>query len=484
MKIKKQFNTNKTDTDMDSISEPDLKRSRRMRGDHAVNTDRLPPHDAASEMAVIGCQLSPRRDSISVVAEKTRSDVSVFYDLRHQEIQRVIYELTDAGRSVDIISVQSALKNKNLLDQAGGIPYLSAAQDAAEFLESNLEEWLGIICGKWMLRRAILIASNFVGKVYDDEGNITDLMDSFERDVLALRQANGNGDMKPIRQIVSEALVDIEAIFNRNGGISGLSTGLIDLDKETDGLHGGEYILIAAFPSDGKTSLAMNIVEHVILELGLPVGVFSAEMSALSLVKRSLCSVGRVNMRDIRQGRMCDGDFPRLMTASGRLSGSKLHIDDTSDMTIQTMRSKARRMVQQHGVKLIVADYAQLFSSPGAENRTNELDQVSKGFKNMAKELNVPVIVLSQLTEDAKGNVHLKGARALGEDADGYWHLKKPKDFEKNSTPESAPMELWLRKQRNEARGICINLTFLKTYTRFEQASKFTQEESRNPHND
>ena len=228
----------------------------------------------------------------------------------------------------------------------------------------------------------------------------------------------------------------------------------------------------------------MNIAEHVALELGLPVGIFSAEMSARSLVKRAIASVGRVNMREIRQGRITDADFPRIMSASTRLAASNLHIDDTSDMTCQQLRARARRMVQQHGIKLFIADYAQLFSSPGAENRTNEVDQVSKAFKNMAKELNVPVIVLSQLTEDAKGGVHLKGARALGEDADGYWLLKRPKDAQKDTTLESEPIELWLQKQRNEARGVCIRLTFLKTFTRFELAPKFTNDESRSPHND
>src|SRR5208282_1463174 len=232
------------------------------------------------------------------------------------------------------------------------------------------------------------------------------------------------------------------------------------------------------------TSLAMQIAAHVALEVGLPVGIFSAEMSAVSLVKRAIASLGRVNMREIRQGKMTDADFPKIMSAAKALAASNLHIDDTSDMTCQQMRARARRMVQQHGIKLFIADYAQLFSSPGAENRTNEVDQVSKAFKNMAKELNVPVIVLSQLTEDAKGGVHLKGARALGEDADGYWLLKRPKDAKENPAEDGEPIELWLKKQRNERRGDCINLTFLKPYTRFEMAPKFDDEEARSPHND
>ena len=462
---------------MESISEPPTQRRKRA----ATTLDRLPPHDSQSEKAVIGCQMSPRRDSVSVVMERSRGDVSIFYELPNQEIQKVIFELTNAGKTVDIISVQAALKDKNLLDQVGGINYLSEAQDAAEYIESNLEEWLGIVLEKPLPRRAMAKASAFVGEIFEWSGCATDLMEKFERDVMALRTVRGS-DLQPIRSIVDDALKDIEEMFTRQGAISGISTGLPDLDLATDGLHGGEYVLIAAFPSVGKTSLAMNIAEHVALDLGLPVGIFIPEMSAKSLAKRAISSAGRVNMREIRQGRMAESDFPKILNAAKRIAESNLHIDDTSDMTAQQMRARARRMVQQHGIKLFIADYAQLFSSPGAENRTNEVDQVSKAFKNMAKELNVPVIVLSQLTEDAKGGVHLKGARALGEDADGYWLLKRPKDAVNNPSHESEPIELWLQKQRNEARGICINLTFLKSYTRFEQQSR--HDDVPNPHND
>ena len=218
----------------------------------------------------------------------------------------------------------------------------------------------------------------------------------------------------------------------------------------------------------------MNIVEHVALELNHPVGIFSAEMSARSLVTRSISSLARVNLRNISGGEMSERDFPKITRAAGKLAASKIHIDDTSDLSAPQLRAKARRMVQQHGVRLIVADYAQLFSSPGAENRTNEIDQVSKAFKNMAKELNVPVIVLSQLTEDSKGGIHLKGARALGEDADGYWQLKRPDNHQASVYEEAEPVELWIKKQRNGARNVCVNLTFLKAYTRFESAAKIS----------
>ncbi len=442
-----------------------------------ISTDRLPPHSNEAEMGVLGCQLLDPNICIAEVYQKTRGDVSANYDLRHQEIQRTLFEMFAERTPIDLITVQEHLKNRGLLEQIGGIMYLDELQEAVPSA-ANLSYYLDIVREKHLLRRALAVASAFSAELYEWDNDVESLMEKFERDVMALRTVKGNSEVKTIKELVNDSLLEIEAMFKQNGKISGLSTGLIDLDMETDGLHGGEMTLIAAFPSVGKTSLAMNVAEHVALEQGHAVGIFSAEMSGKSLVTRAMCSRARVNLREVREGNMVEADFGKLISASGQLAASKMHIDDTSDLSTATLRAKARRMVQQHGVKLFIADYAQLFSSPGAENRTNEIDQVSKAFKNMAKELNVPVILLSQLTEDAKGNVHLKGARALGEDADNYWQLKRPKNAEENPDDPAEPIELWIKKQRNGARNVCINLTFFKAFTRFEVASKFSDEDA------
>ncbi len=263
---------------------------------------------------------------------------------------------------------------------------------------ANLSYYLDKLLEKFLLRKLIQTCTGVVGRIYDFDGNVEELLDEVEKEILHVNESREQNEVKDVKKLVNEALVTIEHFFNRKGELSGIATGFPDLDKMTDGLHGGEMIIIAARPSMGKTSLAMNVAEHVSLELGLPVGVFSLEMSASSLILRMLCSLARVNMRQIRDGFMSEADFPKLMSASGRLAAAKLLIDDTAGLSILQLRARARRMHQQHGIKLFVIDYLQLLHSTARraqENRQQEIADISSGIKALAKELNVPVIVLS-----------------------------------------------------------------------------------------
>lgn len=423
--------------------------------------DRLPPFSEQSEKAVIGCCLTdpvtciPKVSAVATVPE-------FFYSAGCREPWQIMLAMEPSA--VNIITIGDGLK------MVGGHTFLGECQDAA-FSSSNLPVWLEEVNSKYTMRRLIKVATEAIAAAYDSPDSNTTL-DQFEREVLKIRTISKSGSN--IRQIVHEALKEIEERFKMQGSISGISTGLPDLDVVTDGLHGGEVVVIAAFPSFGKTALAMNIVEHVVLDLKKPVGVFSAEMSSKSLVVRCICSRGRVNMRDIREGNLGDRDFPRILSAAGSLAESNLIIDDTCGLTTSQLRQRARRMKQEHNIELLVADYAQLFSSAGAENRTNEVDQVSKCFKGISKELNIPVILLSQLTDTGNGGIKTKNASAIEEDADGLWLLKRPNgDVE---TDVSCAMELWLKKQRNGPRNVCVNLTFLKPYTRFESAARIEHE--------
>jgi len=436
-------------------------------------TDRLPPFDQDAEMAVIGACLESPATSVPEISQTIPSP-EVFYDLRCRSAWDIISGLNP--HEVEVISLCGKIQDMD--HRASGV-FLSQCVNqcsSAAFLSS----WLEIICGKYFLRRVIQVASLAVRDAYAAT-DVLEVMDAFERDVMAIRPAKRQG--QSITELVRDAMAEIEDRFTRQGTISGLSTGLHDLDLECDGLHGGEIIVIAAFPSFGKTALAMNIVEHVALDCGKAVGIFSAEMSAKSLVIRCLCSRGRINLRDVRDGKLAGSDFSKLMPASSALAASKMVIDDTCGLTTSQLRQRARQMKQAHGIELLVADYAQLFASSGAENRTNEVDQVSKCFKGIAKELNIPVILLSQLTDTGNGGVRTKNAAAIEEDADGLWLLRRPKDAKDSPDDLACAMELWLKKQRNGPRNVCINLTFLKPYTRFELAPKI-EREYQNPTND
>jgi replicative DNA helicase len=308
---------------------------------------------------------------------------------------------------------------------------------------------------------------------------------------LRVNESRVQSDFVPTKELVNRAIGTIENFFSRKGQLNGIGTGFPDLDRMTDGLHGSEMIVIAARPSMGKTSLAMNIVEHVVLEQKLPVAVFSLEMSAESLMLRMMCSIARVNLRSIREGFMSESDFPKLTSAAGRLANAPLFIDDSAGLSILQLRARARRLHQQHGIKLFVVDYLQLLHSTARraqDNRQQEIADISNGIKSLAKELKAPVLVLSQLNRELERDKSrkprlsdLRESGAIEQDADLDGLLYKPNsgDDEDNATAEEADgiaVNLLIAKQRNGPTGD-VSLTFLKPYTRFESAAKFSDED-------
>ncbi len=440
---------------------------------------------------MLGCALLDPNQCIGECIEKLKDDGKMaFYDLRHQTIYETLTEMFNARGAIDLITVQQNLKDRQLLDQVGGIAYLSQLQDAVPSA-ANLSYYLEHVREKYLLRKLITTCSGVVSKVFDYEGEVEALLDEVEKEILRVNESRVQNGVQPINHLVHEAIATIENYFGRNGQLGGLATGFTDLDRMTDGLHGGEMIIVAARPSMGKTSLAMNIAEHVALELKLPVAVFSLEMSAASLILRMMCSLARVNLRSIREGFMSEADFPKLTSAAGRLSASKLFIDDTAGLSILQLRARARRMHQQHGIKLFVVDYLQLCNSTARraqENRQQEIADISSGIKALAKELNVPVIVLSQLNRELEKDKSrkprlsdLRESGSIEQDADLVGLLYKPDsgDEEEGNAVESdgVPVNFLIAKQRNGPTGD-VHLTFLKPYTRFESAAKFSDEDA------
>jgi replicative DNA helicase len=458
---------------------------------NGAKADRLPPHSPEAEQGVLGCALLSPNDCMGQCIEKFKTGEEVFYDLRHQTIYKVLAEMYDHKEAIDVITLQQRLKDAQLLEQVGGIAYLSVLPDTVPSA-ANLSYYLDIVQEKFLLRKMIHVCTGVVTRVYDYEGDVDALMDEVERDVLRISESRVQQQSNTIKDLVHRAINNIELYHQRQGQLDGLPTGFIDLDKMTNGLHEGEMIVIAARPSMGKTSLAMNIAEHVAVDKKLPVGVFSLEMTADALVFRLLCSRAKVNLKDIRSGFLLERDFPRITNAAGQLANSPLFIDDTSGLSILQLRAKARRMAQQYDIKLLVIDYLQQMHSTSrkVDNRQQEIADISNGVKALAKELKIPVIVLSQLNRDfekdksRKPNLaDLRESGAIEQDADlvGILYKVDPEDTSKRKDdvteeetgllPDALPVNLLIAKQRNGPTGD-VPLTFLRTFTRFENRSK------------
>ncbi len=395
----------------------------------------------------------------------------------------------DKREGIDLITVQQRLRDKNVLEQVGGIAYLASLPDAVPSA-ANLLFYLEIVLEKHILRKLIKACTEVVGRVYDHEGEVDALLDEVERDILRISETRVEGKTDKIKDLVKKAISTIEDYHQRQGTLTGVGTGFADLDKMTSGLHGGEMIVVAARPSMGKTSLAMNIAEAVAIDQKLPVGVFSLEMTSESLVLRMLCSRSRVNLRNVREGFLAERDFPKLTGAAGKLANAPLFIDDSSGLSILQLRAKARRMAQQYGIKLFVIDYLQLLHSTArrAENRQQEIADISNGIKSLAKELDVPVIVLSQLNrelekdKDRKPRLSdLRESGAIEQDADVVCLLYKPSRDDDDGgggaeEQDAVPVNLLIAKQRNGPTGD-VRLTFMKSYTRFESAAKVSDDD-------
>ena len=472
----------------------DLKRAKRVRRPQAASgsVDRLPPHSPEAEQGVLGCILIAPNECMGECIEKFKNGGEVFYDLRHQTIFTTLAEMYDSRVAIDVITVQQRLKDNQLLEQVGGIAYLSSLPDVVPSA-ANLSYYAEIVKEKYLLRRMIHTCTDVVSKVYDFEGEVDALMDEVERDVLRISEARVQAHSSNIKDLVKRAINQIEDFHQRQGMLTGVGTGFTDLDKMTSGLHPGEMVVIAARPSMGKTSLAMNIAEHVAVEQKLPVGVFSLEMTSESLVLRMLCSRSRVNLRNVRDGFLAERDFPKLTGAAGKLANAPLFIDDSSGLSILQLRAKARRMAQQYGIKLFVIDYLQLLHSTAkrADNRQQEIADISNGVKTLAKELGVQVIVMSQrnreLEKDKNRKPRMSDLRESGsieQDADLVGLLYKPSAGDDEDSPgggggeeqESVAVNLLIAKQRNGPTGD-VHLTFLKSFTRFENAAKISDED-------
>ena len=447
-------------------------------------TDRLPPHSPEAEQGVLACCLIDPQACLPLLIERFSKVPEAFYDLRHQEIATAIIELYNGAQAVDVITVHQKLNDRQQLEQIGGISYLAALPDAATS-SANISYYMDIVAEKKILRSVIHTCTNAVAKVYEYEGDVSSMLDELERDILAIRPRQGK-DSVPIKELVNQALTSIEKMWALQGRTRGIPTGFIDLDRMTGGLIDGEVTIVAGYPGSGKTSFAMNLAERAMLDAKRKVGVFSLEMSALSLVTRFICSHARVSLANIKEGYLAERDFPKLACSAGQISTAEIRFEDDSDISIYQLRAKARRLRQQYGIELLVVDYLQLLSATGGarkiESRQQEVADISRGIKAISLELNIPVVALSQLNDDGK----LRESRTIGQDADNVWILEPQRTEPGDDFSQAHPTALRIVKARNGPVGT-VALTFLKPYTRFENAAKIEREDmpdQRNPTND
>ncbi len=470
----------------------DFKKSRRRKQTATVDLsklDRLPPHSLEAEQGVLGCMLLAPNDTIGTCLEKLKKGAESFYDLRHQMLYELLVTAYDKKEPIDLITITQTLRDNKQLEAVGGVAYLSSLMDAVPSA-ANLPYYADIVKEKHLLRRVISTFTQTVANVYEFEGEIDKFLDEVEREVLKINEDRAVVDQASIKDLVHKAINTIEEFHARQGMLTGVSTGFPQFDKMTTGMHPGEMLVIAARPSMGKTSLAMNIAESVALDQKLPVGVFSLEMTAESLVLRMLCSRARVNLRNLREGFLAERDFAPLTSAAGQLAGSKLVIDDTSGLSILQLRARARRMHQQHGIKLFVIDYLQLLNSTARradQNRQQEIADISSGIKALAKELEVPVIVLAQLNRELEKDrsrkprlSDLRESGSIEQDADLVCLLYDPNRGDEEDAAqlredqsEGKPVNLLIAKQRNGPTGD-VPLVFLKGFTRFESAARIS----------
>ena len=432
-----------------------------------------PPHSIEAEVSVLGGLLLNNALYFDLADKLTETD---FYRADHQMLYRGIAELIGANKACDFVTLTEHLRNAGRLDDAGGAAYVaSLAMDTYSI--ANLQAYAEIVRERSILRGLIAAGSEIGDLGYRPEGRAPGmLVDEAEQKVFALRErgARARATYEPIGKLLEQVEKKIELLRANPHALAGLATGFVDLDRRTNGLHPGDLIIVAARPGMGKTSFAMNIAEHVAIEKKTPVAVFSMEMSAEQLTQRVVSSFGRVELSKLRSGQLEDADYSRLVSADSFIREAPLYIDETGSLSPLDLRVRARRLASRHDIKLIVVDYIQLMHVPGrSDNRTNEISEISRNLKSLAKELKIPIIALSQLNRalEQRDNkrprlADLRESGGIEQDADLVLFIYRDEMYNEAS-PAKGKAEIIIGKQRSGPTGH-VEVTFLGQFTKFD----------------
>ncbi len=435
---------------------------------------RVPPNDLQAEESLLGAMLLSR-DAIASAVESCRTED--FYRPAHGHIFEAICSLYAQGEPADPVTVADELKRADLLEAAGGTGNLIGLQANTPAI-ANASRYARIVQEHALLRRLISVAGDIAEMGYSLPEDVTAAMDRAEAMVFEVAERRVTDSLKPLRELLAVSLDHLEALYNRGDAITGVPTGFTDLDERLSGLQPSALVIVGARPSMGKTSLALGLAAHAAIERRLPVLFFSLEMSHLELTQRLLCSEARVDSSRMRNGKLHESDWPKVVNAIGKLGEAPLFIDDNANLTVMEIRAKARRLKSREGLGLIVVDYLQLMSGHGpAENRQVEVSEISRGLKILARELAVPVVALSQLSRNLEARADkrpvladLRESGSLEQDADVVLFIYRDEVYNKDSADKGAA-EIIIAKHRNGPTGM-TQLAFLDHFTRFANMAR------------
>ena len=445
----------------------------KLTADPATEALKTAPHSIEAEQSVLGGLMLDNNAWDKIADLVVEED---FYRHDHRLIFRAIAELAEKNSPFDVVTLSEQLNKTHQLDNVGGLAYLGTLAKNTPSA-ANIAAYAKIVRERAVLRQLIQVGNKISESCYQPDGRDSEeILDQAESLVFKIAEqgARGKRDFTPIKDLLVKAVDRIDTLFQQDNPITGVATGFTDFDDMTSGLQPSDLVIVAGRPSMGKTTFAMNIAEHAALKTQLPVAVFSMEMPGEQLAMRLLSSLGRIDQHKLRTGKLEDEDWPRLTSAVGLLAEAKMFIDDTPGLTPNELRARARRLAREHGLGLIVIDYLQLMQVHGrSENRTNEISEISRSLKGLAKELNVPVIALSQLNRSLEQRPNkrpvmsdLRESGAIEQDADVITFIYRDEVYNEDS-PDKGTAEIIIGKQRNGPIGTC-RLTFLGQFTRFE----------------
>ncbi|CAM4201100.1 replicative DNA helicase [Lederbergia lenta] len=432
--------------------------------------DRTPPQNIEAEQAVIGAIF------LEPAALILASEILIpedFYRSAHQKIYEVMLRLNEMGKAVDLVTVTEELSAAKMLEDVGGVSYLSEISVSVP-TAANIGYYARIVEEKSLLRRLIRTATNIATDGFTREDEVNELLDEAEKQIMEVAQRKNSGAFHNIKDVLVRAYDNIELLHNQKGDVTGIPTGFSELDRMTAGFQRNDLIIVAARPSVGKTAFALNIAQNVGTKTGENVAIFSLEMGAEQLVMRMLCAEGNIDAQNLRTGSLTDDDWKKLTMAMGSLSNSGIFIDDTPGIRIGEIRSKCRRLKQEHGLGMILIDYLQLIQGSGnsKENRQQEVSEISRMLKGLARELEVPVIALSQLSRGVEQRQDkrpmmsdIRESGSIEQDADIVAFLYRDDYYDQESENKNI-IEIIIAKQRNGPVGT-VSLAFVKEYNKF-----------------